>query len=125
VLEVVEYVPPSSLDKPAAAGGDRAQPAGSAMAPLEAEVRGVRARGVGVQVIVRSGDPAPRLLEVADAWARPWWWSGPAAVAGRTSCCWAASAGRWRTARRPTLVPAAAGPAHLCRAAEARHLGHL
>jgi nucleotide-binding universal stress UspA family protein len=36
------------------------------MTLLEAEVRDIRERGVGVQLSVRSGDPAPTLLEVAD-----------------------------------------------------------
>jgi nucleotide-binding universal stress UspA family protein len=33
---------------------------------LEAEVEGIRKRGVGVQVIARSGDPGPTLVDVAD-----------------------------------------------------------
>jgi nucleotide-binding universal stress UspA family protein len=67
VLEVVEYVPAFPLDEPTVAGsGHQRQVAAAAMAPLEAEVREVRARGVGVQVVVRSGDPAATLLEVAD-----------------------------------------------------------
>jgi nucleotide-binding universal stress UspA family protein len=67
VLEVVEYVPAFPLDEPTAAGGGlQRRAAEAAMALLEAEVRHVRARGVGVQVVVRSGDPAATVLEVAD-----------------------------------------------------------
>jgi nucleotide-binding universal stress UspA family protein len=67
VLEVVEYVPPFPLDEPTEAScGHQGRVAEAAMARLEAEVRGVRAQGVGVQVVVRSGDPAATLLEVAD-----------------------------------------------------------
>jgi nucleotide-binding universal stress UspA family protein len=73
VLEVVDYVPPFPTGRSTEVGGggdergERREPAADPpMALLEAEVRGVRARGVGVQVIVRSGDPAPTLLEVAD-----------------------------------------------------------
>jgi nucleotide-binding universal stress UspA family protein len=66
VLEVVEYVPAFPLDEPTAARGRvRRWAAEATMALLEAEVRKVRARGVGVQVVVRSGDPAATLLEVA------------------------------------------------------------
>jgi nucleotide-binding universal stress UspA family protein len=66
VLEVVEYVPAFPLQPTVAAGGHQRRVAEAAMALLEAEVRNVRARGVGVQVVVRSGDPAATLLEVAD-----------------------------------------------------------
>ena len=67
VLEVVEFVTPFPVADPTrdvGRGGERS-PA-SALALVEHEVRDVRARGVGVQVIVRSGDPARTLLEVAD-----------------------------------------------------------
>jgi nucleotide-binding universal stress UspA family protein len=67
VLEVVDYLPPFPLRESTAGTHEgEAQAPGPAMALLEAEVRGVRARGVGVQVFVRSGDPAPALLELAD-----------------------------------------------------------
>ena len=67
VLEVVEYVPAFPLEEPSpAGGGHQRRVAEVAMALLEAEVRDVRAQGVGVQVVVRSGDPAATLLEVAD-----------------------------------------------------------
>jgi nucleotide-binding universal stress UspA family protein len=60
VLEVVDYVPPFPLTN------EPGEPAPAlAMELIEAEVRDVRERGVGVQVIVRTGDPAT-LLEVAD-----------------------------------------------------------
>ena len=87
------------------------------MALLEAEVRGVRARGVGVQVVVRSGDPAATLLEVADDV------DADLVVVG-TRChprpdeLLLGSVARTVAdrARRPTLVvPATAGPVHLRR----------
>ena len=67
VVEVFGYVPPFPLG-PATAVSQRGeeQALEATYAPLEAEVRGIRDRGVRVQVIVRSGEPAPTLLEVAD-----------------------------------------------------------
>ena len=118
VLEVVEYVPPFPLDEPTeAGGGHQGRVAETAMALLEAEVRGVRARGVGVQVVVRSGDPAATLLEVADDV------DADLVVVG-TRChprpdeLLLGSVARTVAdrARRPTLVvPATAGPVHLRR----------
>jgi nucleotide-binding universal stress UspA family protein len=66
VLEVVEYIPAFPLQPTVAGGGHQRRVAEAAMALLEAEVRDVRALSVGVQVVVRSGDPAATLLEVAD-----------------------------------------------------------
>lgn len=117
VLEVVDYVPPFPLGEPTeAGGGHQGRVADAAMALVEAEVRGVRARDVGVQVIVRSGDP-PTLLEVADDV------DADLVVVG-TRChprpdeLLLGSVARTVAdrARRPTLVvPATAGPVHLRR----------
>jgi nucleotide-binding universal stress UspA family protein len=116
VLEVVEYVPAFPLDEPTvAAGGHQRQVAEAAMALLEAEVREVRARGVGVQVIVRSGDPAATLLEVAEDVDADLVVVGTRGRGGTDELLLGSVA---RTvadrARRPTLVvPATAGPLHL------------
>lgn len=64
VLEVIEYVPPFPLG-PDAAGTGAAEEA-AARARLESAVSELRRRGLAVQVVVRSGDPAPTLLDVAD-----------------------------------------------------------
>jgi nucleotide-binding universal stress UspA family protein len=116
VLEVVEYVPPFPLGEstPPVSGGE-GEASESAMALLEAEVRGVRARGVGVQVIVRSGDPAGTLLEVADDVDADLVVVGTRGRGGPAELLLGSVA---RTvadrARRPTLVvPATAGPVHL------------
>ncbi len=117
VLEVVEYVPPFPLDEPTEPGdGHQGRVAEAAMALLEAEVRGVRARDVGVQVIVRSGDPAATLLEVADDVDADLMVVGTRGRGGPRELLLGSVA---RTvadrARRPTLVvPDAAGPVHLC-----------
>jgi nucleotide-binding universal stress UspA family protein len=120
VLEVVEYVPAFPLDVPTVAGGGhQVRVADAAMALLEAEVRDVRARGVGVQVVVRSGDPAATLLEVADDVDADLVVVGTRGRGGPDELLLGSVA---RTvadrARRPTLVvPAAAGPVHLHRSA--------
>jgi nucleotide-binding universal stress UspA family protein len=117
VLEVVEYVPPFPLDEPTEAGGHRGRVEEAAMALVEAEVGGVRARDVGVQVIVRSGDPAATLLEVADDVDADLVVVGTRGRGGPDELLLGSVA---RTvadrARRPTLVvPASAGPVHLRR----------
>jgi nucleotide-binding universal stress UspA family protein len=117
VLEVVEYVPPFPLDEPTEAGGHRGREKEAAMALVEAEVRGVRARDVGVQGIVRSGDPAATLLEVADDVDADLVVVGTRGRGGPDELLLGSVA---RTvadrARRPTLVvPASAGPVHLHR----------
>jgi nucleotide-binding universal stress UspA family protein len=118
VIEVVEYVPPFPLDEPTEAGGwHQGRVVETAMALLEAEVRGVRARGVGVQVVVRSGDPAATLLEVADDVDADLVVVGTRGHGGPDELLLGSVA---RTvadrARRPTLVvPASAGPVHLYR----------
>ncbi len=116
VLEVFEYVPPFPLG-PAAAVTSRGEETALDVtrALLEVEVREIRDRGVATQVVVRSGEPAPTLLEVADDVdadlvvvgtrgrgdpARPLLGSVARAVVNQ--------------ARRPTLViPAAAGQVDL------------
>jgi nucleotide-binding universal stress UspA family protein len=116
VLEVVDYVPAFPLDEPTAAGGGRRRwVAEAAMALLEAEVRAVRARGVGVQVVVRSGDPAATLLEVADDVDADLVVVGTRGLCGPDELLLGSVA---RTvaggARRPTLVvPAKAGAVRL------------
>jgi nucleotide-binding universal stress UspA family protein len=67
VLEVIDYVPPFPLGPSTAVTGKGEERAlERVVALLESEVRDIRTRGVGVQVIVRSGNPAPTLLEIAD-----------------------------------------------------------
>jgi nucleotide-binding universal stress UspA family protein len=118
VLEVIQYVSPFPLGPSTAvtSAGEEDAPERT-MALLEAAAGGIRAAGVDVQVIVRSGDPAPSLLELADerdvdlvvlgsrgrgAPAELLLGSVARTVADR--------------ARRPTLVvPAAAGSVHLRR----------
>jgi nucleotide-binding universal stress UspA family protein len=65
VLEAIEYVPPFPLG-PDPAGTGTTEEVGVARARLESAVLELRRRGLAVQVVVRSGDPAPTLLEVAD-----------------------------------------------------------
>jgi nucleotide-binding universal stress UspA family protein len=121
VVEVFEYVPPFPLGPATAVtseGEERALERTAAL--LEAEVRGIRGRGVGVQVIVRSGDPAPTLLEVADDVDADLVAVGTRGRGGPAELLLGSVA---RTvahrARRPTLaVPAAAGRVALVRRAE-------
>ena len=118
-LEVFEYVPPFPLGPSTTATNTSENNALQAtQALLEAEARCIRERGVGVQVVVRSGEPVATLLEVADDMdadlvvvgtrgrgdpADPLLGSVARALVDRV--------------RRPTLVvPAAAGRAHLPRA---------
>jgi nucleotide-binding universal stress UspA family protein len=124
VLEVVDYMPPFPLGESiAVTSGAEGWAPSEAMAALEAEVRDVRARGVGVQVIVRSGEPASTLLEVADDV------DADLVVVGthchpRPAELLLGSVARTVAdrARRPTLVvPATAGPVHLHRRAGDRH----
>jgi nucleotide-binding universal stress UspA family protein len=116
VLEVVDYVPPFPLgESTTATSGGLGQVPAQAMALLEAEVRGVRSRGVGVQVIVRSGDPAPTVLEVAGDVDADLVVVGTRGLGGPADLLLGSVA---RTvadrARRPTLVvPATAGSVQL------------
>jgi len=67
VLEVFEYVDPFPLGPEAARTSEAEERTIEATTRLvEGHVDAVRDRGVEVQVIVRSGDPAPTLVEVAD-----------------------------------------------------------
>lgn len=121
VLEVVEFVEPFPLADPtrdAGGGGERSP--GPTLALVEDEVRDIRARGVGVQVIVRTGDPARTLLEVADDVDADLVVVGTRGRGGPAELLLGSVA---RTvadrARRPTLVvPAAAGARRLRRAGE-------
>lgn len=121
VLEVFEYVPPFPLGPSTAvtsAGEEHAIE--RTMTLLETEVSGIRERGVGVQVIVRSGEPAPTLLEVADDLDADLVVVGTRGRGGPGELLLGSVA---RTvadrARRPTLVvPTAAGHVHLRRGDE-------
>lgn len=121
VLEVVEFVPPFPLAGPTRDVGGGDEPStGSTLALVEDEVRDIRARGVGVQVIVRSGDPARTLLEVADDVDADLVVVGTRGRGGPAELLLGSVA---RTvadrARRPTLVvPAKAGARRLRRAGE-------
>jgi nucleotide-binding universal stress UspA family protein len=116
VLEVVEYVPPFPLGPSTARTSEGEERAPErVMVLLEEEARRIRRRGVGVQVIVRSGDPAPTLLEVADDIDADLVVVGTRGRGGQADPLLGSVA---RTvadrARRPTLVvPAAAGSVHL------------
>jgi len=114
VLEVIEYVPPFPLG-PDAAGTGAAEEAAAARARLESAVSELRRRGLAVQVVVRSGDPAPTLLDVADDIDADLVVLGTRGRGGPEELMLGSVA---RTVadqvRRPTLVlPAAAGPARL------------
>jgi nucleotide-binding universal stress UspA family protein len=67
VLEVFEYVEPFPLG-PDTAGSSEAEERAieATRALVETHAGAIRDRGVSVQVIVRSGEPAPTLLEVAE-----------------------------------------------------------
>ena len=118
VLEVIDYVPPFPLERSTAVTGKGEEQAlERAIGLLEAEVRDIRTRGVGVQVIVRSGDPAPTLLEIADDVDADLVVLGTRGRGGPADLLLGSVA---RTvadrARRPTLVvPATAGPLRLRR----------
>jgi nucleotide-binding universal stress UspA family protein len=116
VLYVFEHVPPFPIGPP----GDRASEGhqgvrDQALDRLEEAARNIRHRGVGVQVILRSGDPAPTLLELADDVDADLVVVGTRGRGGPADPLLGSVA---RTvadgARRPTLVvPAAAGQVHL------------
>jgi nucleotide-binding universal stress UspA family protein len=116
VLHVFEHVPPFPIAPRRDRGGEshegvRDQP----LALLEDSVREVRQRGVGAQVVLRSGDPAPTLLQLADDVDADLVVVGTGGRGGPGDLLLGSVA---RTvadgARRPTLVvPAAAGRVHL------------
>jgi nucleotide-binding universal stress UspA family protein len=114
VLEAIEYVPPFPLGA-ATAGTGTTEELGVARARLESAVSELRRRGLAVQVVVRSGDPAPTLLEVADDIDADLVVLGTRGRGGPGELMLGSVA---RTVadrvRRPTLVlPAAAGAARL------------
>jgi nucleotide-binding universal stress UspA family protein len=116
VLQVFEYVPPFPLGQPADArreGQDQAPE--RALELLEASAPAIRRRGVGVQVVVRSGDPAQTLLAVADDVDADLVVVGTRGQGGPGELLLGSVARSVADrARRPTLVvPAAAGWVHL------------
>jgi nucleotide-binding universal stress UspA family protein len=118
VLEVIEYVPPFPLGPSTTVTSEGEEHAPErTMALLEAEVAAIRGRGVGTQVVVRSGDPAGTLLELAEQLDVDLVVLGTRGRGGPDELLLGSVA---RTVadrvRRPTLVvPAAAGSAHLSR----------
>jgi nucleotide-binding universal stress UspA family protein len=66
-VEAFEYVPPFPLERSSVSGTTPRDERGleAAYAALDAEVGQLRDRGVCVQVVVRSGEPAPTVLQVA------------------------------------------------------------
>jgi nucleotide-binding universal stress UspA family protein len=116
VLEVFEYVPAFPLG-PTTTVTCRGEELAleTTRSRLETDVRRIRDRGVGVQVIVRSGEPAPTLLDTADEVAADLLVVG---TRGRGDPAEPLLGSVARAVvhhvRRPTLiVPAAAGHAHL------------
>jgi nucleotide-binding universal stress UspA family protein len=112
VLHVFEYVPPFPLEPPPV-GEDHTRE--RALELLEVSARAVRQRGVGVQTVIRSGDPASALLEVSDDVDVDLVVVGTRGRGGPRQLLLGSVA---RTvadrARRPTLVvPAVAGRVHL------------
>jgi nucleotide-binding universal stress UspA family protein len=121
VLHVFEHVPPF----PIAPRRDRASQrhegeCDRALELLENAARDVRRRGVGVQVVVRSGDPASTLLDLADDVDADLVVVGTRGRGGPADLLLGSVA---RTvadkSRRPTLVvPAAAGRVQLAATAD-------
>jgi len=112
-------VPPFPLGtSTAVTGKGEEQALERAIGLLESEVvRDIRMRGVGVQVVVRSGDPAPTLLAIADDVGADLVAVGTRGRGGPADLLLGSVA---RTvadrARRPTLVvPATARPIRLRR----------
>jgi nucleotide-binding universal stress UspA family protein len=62
---VFEYVPPFPLEPPSVTTPSDERGLAAAYAALDGEVRQLRDHGARVQVVVRSGDPAPTLVQVA------------------------------------------------------------
>jgi nucleotide-binding universal stress UspA family protein len=112
VLQVFEYVPPFPLETGAKVDKHTRE---RALELLEASACAIRRRGVGVQTIIRSGDAAGTLLDVADDVDADLIVVGTRGRGGPHELLLGSVA---RTvadrARRPTLVvPAAAGRVHL------------
>jgi nucleotide-binding universal stress UspA family protein len=116
VLHVFEHVPPFPIAPPGDWGTEGHGGVGDpALELLEEAARDIRQRGVGVQVVLRSGNPAPTLLELADDVDADLVVVGTHGRGGPADLLLGSVA---RTvadgARRPTLVvPAAAGRVHL------------
>ncbi len=112
VLEVIQYVPQFPLG--AASAGTGAAEEATALARLESVVSELRRRRLAVQVVVRSGDPAPTLLEVADDIDADLVVLGTRDRVGPEELMLGSVARTVADRRRPTLVaPAAAGAARL------------
>jgi nucleotide-binding universal stress UspA family protein len=116
VVEAFEFDPPFPLG-PSAADTSRGEEHAleRTAAAVEELVREIRARGIAVQVVVRSGDPAATLLQIADDVDADLVVVGSRG-GGDPADPLLGSVARSVVARgrRPTLVvPAAAGPVHL------------
>jgi nucleotide-binding universal stress UspA family protein len=120
VLHVFEYVPPFPVEPAAEVETHTGE---QALELLEASACAIRRRGVGVQPVIRSGDPARTLLDVADDVDADLVVVGSRGRGGPHELLLGSVA---RTvadrARRPTLVvPAAAGRVHLGDTADQRN----
>lgn len=119
VVEAFEFEPPFPLAV-GGTGANRSDPLPTA-AVVEDLVRGIREDGIAVEVVIRSGDPAATLLQVADDIDADLVVVGSRGV-GDPADPLLDSVARTVAARgrRPTLVvPSAAGPVHVT--AEAAH----
>jgi nucleotide-binding universal stress UspA family protein len=116
VLHVFEHVRPFPVARRGEHGSEGHEGVRDQALELhEAAARDIRQRGVGVQVVLRSGDPAPTLLDLADHVNADLVVVGTRGRGGPADLLLGSVA---RTvadgARRPTLVvPAAAGRVHL------------
>jgi nucleotide-binding universal stress UspA family protein len=116
VLHVFEHVRPFPVARRGEHGSEGHEGVrDEALDLLEAAARNIRQRGVGAQVVLRSGDPAPTLLDLADDVDADLVVVGTRGRGGPADLLLGSVA---RTvadgARRPTLVvPAAAGRVHL------------
>ena len=123
VLHVFEHVRPFPVARRGEQGSEGHEGVRDrALELLEASARDIRQRGVGVQVVLRSGDPAPTLLDLADDVDADLVVVGTRGRGGPADLLLGSVA---RTvadgARRPTLVvPASAGRVHLDAAAHDR-----
>jgi nucleotide-binding universal stress UspA family protein len=116
VLHVFEHVRPFPVARREEHGSEGHEGVrDQALELLEAAARDIRQRGVGAQVVLRSGDPAPTLLDLADDVDADLVVVGTRGRGGPADLLLGSVA---RTVadgtRRPTLaVPAAAGRVHL------------